>query len=132
MQRVPKARDRTAKWVRWVARGIGSLAGVVWLFTIIASTVLEGSEEVTWEGGILAGLVIVATAGILIAWWQEGIGGTIAVIGGVALGVFASVSAGRNDAQAVLVSGGPFLIAGILFLTSWRRSTRGRISSENP
>ncbi len=62
--------------------------------------------------------------GVLIAWRRERIGGTVMVIGAIALGTFAYVTAGHNKVFAVLVSGVPFLVPGILFLASWRRSRR--------
>lgn len=74
---------------------------------------------------MLAGLVIFAVLGILISWWREGIGGTVVVIGAVALGTFAYVTAGFNKGWAMLITGGPLLVIGLLFLASWRRSRRG-------
>jgi len=46
-----------------------------------------------------------STPGFLIAWWREGIGGTILVAIGIAHSAFAYIAVGYNKAFAVLVSG---------------------------
>ena len=76
---------------------------------------------------IMAGLIITSVLGVLIAWWREGIGGTILVICAVAHSTFAYIVAGHNKGLAMLISGGPFLLIGILFLASGWRSRRPRI-----
>ena len=76
---------------------------------------------------IMAGLIITLVLGVLIAWWREGIGGTILVICAVAHSTFAYVVTGHNKGLAMLVSGGPFLLIVILFLASGWRSRRPRI-----
>lgn len=118
------AGDRATKWMHWVARGIGTLAAVFWPLALLASAIGEmigGEFERSLEGAMLAALVIVAVVGVIIAWRREVIGGAIAVIAGVALCIFAYVTAGFNQGFAMAVSGGPFLLAGALFLASgWR------------
>jgi len=119
--------DRTTKWMRWIARGTGSLVGVLCLLIGIAEVIwghTPPSPEASRQGAMLAGLVIFAVLGVLIAWWREGVGGTVVVIGAIALGTFAYVTAGRNKVWAMLITGGPFLVAGILFLACWRRSRK--------
>ena len=119
--------DRTTKWIRWIARGIGSLVAVLCLLIGIAEVIWSHtppSPEASQQGAMLAGLVIFAVLGVLIAWWREGVGGTIVVIGAIALGTFAYVTAGHNKVWAMLITGGPFLVTGILFLACWRRSRK--------
>ena len=121
--------DQATKWMRWIARGLGSVVGVLWLLIGIAEAVwphTPPSPEASLQGAILAGLGITTVLGVLIAWRWEGIGGTIVVIGAIALSTFAYVTAGHNKVWAMLFTGGPFLVAGILFLASWWRSTRSR------
>lgn len=45
---------------------------------------------------------------------------------GIAHSTFAFFAAGHNKALAVVISGGPFLLAGILFLVFWRSAARSR------
>ena len=113
--------DAATKWVRWMARGIGSLAGAFWLLSLIVE-LIEGHSPWSPEGAMLMGLVIFVALGVLIAWRREGIGGLVVAIGALALCIFAYVTAGHNKGFAMLISGGPFLVAGILFLACWRRS----------
>jgi len=115
--------DRAAKWMRWIARGIGSLVGGLFLLIGIASAIFDPTPW-SLEGAMLAGLGVFAVLGILIAWWREGIGGTVVLIGAIALGTFAYVTAGHNKVWAMLITGGPLLVAGLLFLASWWRSRR--------
>ena len=75
----------------------------------------------TFEGLMITGLTATALLGILIAWWREGLGGAVLVTVAVAHSTFAYFAAGRNKPLAMLISGGPFLVTGILFLVSWRR-----------
>lgn len=129
MASTQQATDSKTKWMRWIARGIGSLAGAFWLLSLIASLIAEVmGGYTTWslEGTMLGGLVTFAALGVLIAWRREGSGGMIVLIGAIALCTFAYVTAGHNKVFAMLISGGPFLVAGVLFLACWRRSERGR------
>jgi len=80
---------------------------------------VEPTPEAKLEGTILGFLVAIVVIGVIIAWFREGIGGTITVIGAIALSIFSYISAGHNKILAVLTSGIPFLIAGILSLISW-------------
>ena len=57
--------------------------------------------------------------GILIAWWNEKTGGIIITIAAAALCIFAYIDAGHHKIFAMLTSGFPFLISGILFLIGW-------------
>jgi hypothetical protein len=117
--------DRTTKWLRWTARGLGSLVAVLWVLIGIAEVAFPHtppSPEASLQGAILAGLGTTTVLGVLIAWWRERIGGTIVVIGAIALSTFGYITAGRNKVWVMLFTGGPFLVAGILFLASWRRS----------
>ena len=121
MANVSNTGDRATKRMRWIARGIGSLVVALWLFMGIAYGIVE-SHPWTLEDAIMAGLTITSTLGVLIAWWREGIGGTVLVVCAIAHSTFAYIVAGHNKGFAMLVSGGPFLLVGFLFLASWWRS----------
>jgi len=116
--------DRTTKWMRWIARGLGSLVAVLWVLIGIAEMAFPHtppSPEASLQGAILGGLGITTVLGVLIAWRWERIGGTIVVIGAIALGIFGYITAGRYKVWVALFSGGSFLVAGVLFLASWWR-----------
>jgi len=120
--------DKTTKIIHWTARILGSISGAFWVLALTLSTIVEykkGVEptpEANLEGTILGFLVAIVVIGVIIAWFREGIGGFITVIGAIALSIFSYISAGHNKIFAMLTSGIPFLIAGILFLISWWRT----------
>jgi len=116
--------DRLAKWLRYAARGAGSVLAAGWLFTGIVGAVFE-REPWTWESTIMAVLILMLSLGVAIAWRREGPGGAIVLIGGIAFSAFAYLSAGRNKGFAMLVSGIPFLAVGVAFLAAhWTASRR--------
>ena len=111
---------RSTLVMRWVARGLGTLVAAAWLFVLVGSifepSEPESLEGAMFEGAILSVLALVAIAGVALAWWRELLGGTILVADGWGLVVFALLTAGRNRGLAVLSSGAPFFVAGLLFL----------------
>ncbi|RMF69345.1 MAG: hypothetical protein D6743_01960 [Calditrichaeota bacterium] len=119
--------NRLAIALRWSARGVGSLAAASWLFVIIAGAVAK-EEPWTSESTVLTVLGAASALGVLIAWRKEGLGGLLLVACGIAGNIFGWIAAGRNKAVAMLVTGGPFVVAGLLFIGSWwllRRRTAG-------
>jgi hypothetical protein len=90
-----------------------------WLLIGVLHAVV-GSDPWTWESAVMVVLMVSSALGVLIAWWREGLGGFLVLTCGVAHSTFAYISSGHNKALAVLISGGPFLLTGILFLVSGR------------
>ena len=113
--------NRSAKWLRRLARGIGSVPAAFWLFIGIASAI-GNDEPLTWESYFIAGFTVTAVILTIVAWRREKVGGILLIIFGLLFSTFAYFSAGHNKWIAVLPSGVPFLIAGVLFLASWRAS----------
>ena len=126
--------DKTTKIIHWTARILGSISGAFWVLALTLSTIMESrlgvepTPEAKLEGTILGCLVAVVVIGVIIAWFREGIGGLIVVIGGIVLSIFAYITAGHNKVLAMASSGIPFLIAGILFLISWWGTKKIKIS----
>ncbi len=110
-----------------MARATGSLAAAFWLFVGIVSAVFDPEPWIV-ESFILAGLILVSALGVLIAWFHEGIGGTIVLICAVAHSTFAYMVSGHNKGFAMLITGGPFLLSGSLFLLSWWKSKASSMS----
>ncbi len=103
------------------ARAIGLVAAGCWAVALGAGLVMGDAAAVSGEGITLSGLILFTILGLVIAWRNERAGGMIVIAGALALSVFAYVTAGHNKLLAVLVSGGPFLVSGVLFLASSRR-----------
>jgi len=123
MRSISRPENRAARIIIWIARIIGSISGAFWALSLIGSTITEIGTPVTTgvmiEGLILGGLVVVISTGIIIAWWNEKTGGIIITIAAAALCIFAYIDAGHHKIFAMLTSGFPFLISGILFLIGW-------------
>lgn len=113
-----KSSNRAARWLRWLARGIGSLAAGFWLLIALLGAV-RGSEPWTLESGILTGLIVASVIGTAVGWYRERLGGFLLVMIAIAHSTFAYFAAGHNKGLAMAVTGGPFLIVGVLFLASW-------------
>jgi hypothetical protein len=108
-------------WMRWLARGIGSAVAGLWLVIGLLRGIGD-SEPWTWESTAITLLVVASVLGVLIGWRREAIGGIILVTMAAVFSAFAWATAGHNKGFAMLISGGPFLVAGVLFLASWRRT----------
>ena len=124
-KRAQNAHD-TAPWVRWVARGAGTLVVAFWVFIAAMNAIVEG-EPLTTEGLILLGLIVVSVVGMALAWWHEGIGGAVVTAGGLGHSIFAIVAAGHNTLLAVMVAGAPLTVTGVLFLLIWWRMNKEEI-----
>jgi hypothetical protein len=96
------------------------------MFTGIVSAINE-SEPWTYESVIIAVFIVTAPLGIFIAWLREGIGGILLILYAVAFSTFGYISAGHNKPFAMVITGAPFLVIGILFLTSWWKSRRSTV-----
>jgi len=107
------------KIIRIFARIIGLLASIFWGGSLLLHVIFEKEKDLSLEGFLLTILVVLNIVGVITAWKNEKTGSIIIIISSIALAVFTYISAGRNEAFAVLVSAGPFLAAGILFLFSW-------------
>jgi len=124
MDKMDYTSNRKVKWIRWAARIFGIIVAGFWVLSLVASSIAEFGTPIILEGIILGALVVINTAGVIIAWRREKVGGIIIVAGAMMLSIFAYISAGHNKIFAVLVSGFPFLISGIIFLVSWWMSMK--------
>ena len=110
---------QSAPWLRWIARGLGTLVAGFWVFigVLEAST---GSDPWTAESTVLATLIVAAALAVAAAWWREGLDGFLLLLVGTAHCALAFVAAGHNKLFAVAIAGVPFLLVGTLFLASWQ------------
>jgi hypothetical protein len=117
---------RFSKIIRWVARLFATLLASFWLFIAVVSLIFEPLSRDP-ESLIMAFLIMFSIVGVVTAWFRELYGGVLLLVVGLMYCVFAIIVAGHNKAFAVLISGVPFIIAGLLFLASWRESKIAQI-----
>jgi amino acid transporter len=121
--------ERTTKVLRWIARIFGTLIVLLWLIVALAYRTGEPSEQGT-EDIIMAILVVGTTIGVLLAWKFEKVGGYITLLFGIAHSTFALFASGHNHAFAMLISGGPFIFTGILFLITDNRRMKVQVPED--
>lgn len=102
-------------WLRRSARILGAAVSGSWLFILIASAFSERGP-LTWESFAVIAFSVTAVLLFLVSWRWEKVGGALLVLLGIAFNIFGYFSAGQNQWIAVLASGVPFLIVGLLFL----------------
>ncbi|GAB4575809.1 MAG: hypothetical protein Kow0077_29140 [Anaerolineae bacterium] len=107
------------RWLHWLARIYGSLLAGGWLLLGVLS-LFEEPEPYSVEGTFVAIFMIAGAVFTAVAWRDPKLGGRLLTGMAVLFGLFALASAGRHQVFAMLVSGGPFLISGLLFLASAR------------
>lgn len=80
----------------------------------------------TVESGTLVLLGVVALAACIASWWRDIAGGILLVSTSIGLGIHIGHFAGHNHFLAWAIVGLPYLVAGVLILSSWR------FSKQNP
>ncbi|MDZ7799002.1 MAG: hypothetical protein U5L76_05400 [Patescibacteria group bacterium] len=106
--------NKSIKIIRWLARTLGLIIVLFWLI-ISLGYAFSDFESFTGESLIINLLVIITTIGFMVAWRKEKLGSIILISGGIIHSIFAYFMAGHNHLFAVLISGFPFVIIGILF-----------------
>jgi hypothetical protein len=108
--------------LRWLARAISSLAAAFWCLIwldILACDALAGFACVTWESALLMGLTAASVVSAVSAWWRDGLGGlALCLWGGVFSLIAYLTSSHPHQAFSILVSGAPFLLAGLFLLAA--------------
>lgn len=113
------SRNVLAGAARVAARTISTLAALFWLLLlldIITCEVLGGYICLDWETLLLTFLTFASIFFVLVAWRGSLAGGLFMIAWGLAFSLIAgAASEGKDLAVSVLVSGGPFVLSGILF-----------------
>jgi hypothetical protein len=127
--------DRETKWIRWIARGIGLLNGLLWLFQVLGISPENRCQYLEsipfW---IEVGLLITPMLGVIIAWRWEGIGGVVLVISAIAALTAPTIAYAVAGRGLKFVSCAPVLFSvmpglpGFLFLICWSRTKSSKAS----
>ena len=113
--------------IRKIARIASVIVGGYWAFALSMEAIMLKKMVWNLETTLLVTFVIILLIGVVIAWINEKIGGTVLILAGIGFSTFAYFSAGRNQILAMSVSGVPFIICGIFFLISWMGKKRENI-----
>ena len=115
--------------MRLVARIVGfTVAGFFLIFLIIGAATevsAKGWGVIEIEGSLLFVITAIALAGCILSWRRERLAGILLVLSAAAMGVHIGICAGRNHLLVWSMLGLPYLVAGVLFLNSWRLSKIG-------
>lgn len=96
------------------------LTGVLYLRAMVGEGALGLGGSIEGNGLLLLFLAL-ATAGLLAAWWQQGVGGVIAILSALIVAGMVYTTGGQNRLLEAFIYGSPFLIAGGLFVAcAWR------------
>ncbi|MCA9932324.1 MAG: hypothetical protein H6662_19375 [Ardenticatenaceae bacterium] len=110
--------------LRFMTKSIGFLAVLTGL-AYLRAVGMEGLAD--WRAGertsslLLFVFLLVATAGLLIAWFHEGAGGVVSVVSAVGAGILAFAVGEQNRLFEAFAYSSPFLITGLMFLVCWWR-----------
>lgn len=117
---------RATKWMRYIARALVLTWAGWWVFFAVASLLSEGFST---EGVlIVTGFSLILLAGAVIPWRWEAIGGAVLVLEGILVSVGYPVMTMHSNlplwvmVSTLLALALPPLVAGSLFLASWRKS----------
>jgi len=128
---VQSERYRLARRLKLAGRGIGFVAigfgGTMLIGEAVGEYFGEGwaviTEATPTDPGVLLAIIgAVALAGCIASWWKEQPAGILLVSAAAAFGVHIANFAARNQMLVWAAVGLPYLVAGVLFLNSWRIS----------
>jgi len=127
MTEVRKAQDGWTMAMRWAARVLALLvAGLfVWFLVEFGARVLLALPWLDPQGVPLLAALLVALAGVLVAWRWELAGGLLALAGALAIVALVAVGAGLDTVYTALLFTAPLLVAGALYVGCCARG-RGR------
>jgi hypothetical protein len=110
--------------MRWTARIVGlAAAGLFLAFLVVSGArVLPALTLTSLQGIPLLSVLLVALAGVLIAWRWELVGGIMAVVGSLAILGLVCAGSGIDMLYCAVLFTLPLLLAGALYLACCARS----------
>lgn len=98
--------------LRWAARIVGTLAGAFFLFFVFGQALGKPDSLPSTFALLLAFSIL----GVLLAWRSERVGGWLAIVASVALGLVVYSSGPADPVLGAAFYVLPFLVPGILFV----------------
>ena len=104
-------------------RAVGLLAVLTALLYLRAMTssgfLYRGANENIPVTTILFVLMLIATAGLVLTWRWECVGGVVAILGSLAVAAVIYSTFSENRLLATLVYSSPFIVSGTLCVADW-------------
>jgi hypothetical protein len=118
MAEVQKATDGWTLAMRWTARALALLVvGLfLWFLVEFGARVLARLPWLDPQGVPLLAALLVALAGVVVAWRWELVGGLMALAGALAIVALVEVGSGLDTLYAALLFTAPLLVAAALYL----------------
>ena len=113
-----------------LGRILGTLASIFWGASLLLHA-FSGEKDLSLEGFLLTILIVLNITGVVIAFQNEKRGSLTIIISSLFLCIFSYISAGRNEAFAIAISGLPFLVSGTSFLLGWLKSNQDRYNDNH-
>lgn len=123
MTRTRAKEDSSFDELHVFTRAVGFLAvltALLYLRAIASSGFLyQGANDAVPVTAILFVLMLIATAGLVLSWRFECVGGIVAILGSIAVAVVVYTTFSENRWFALLVYSSPFIVSGSLCLADW-------------
>ena len=119
---------RLTTGLKWVARVFG-LAGIAFYLGLLWGSGMSNQDWMVVGGQITFAIGIALTVvGLVISWWKMRLAGVLLALSFVTPLCLVIYSATKHIDSSPLIFGLPSLLAGGLFLLSWRLSEKTRSS----
>ena len=117
-----------ANQLRFVTKSIGALAlltGLIYL-RVVGVESIGAIRTGQWGQNIviLFFMMILATLGLFCAWRLEAVGGVVALVSGIGVGILTYLTFEQNRLFTTFAYSSPFLVAGGLSLACWWRGKK--------
>jgi hypothetical protein len=106
------------KVLMWIGRILITIVGFYYLFILILGLFDAPAEPIELEGLGVVTFGILTLISIVLAYVRPRIGAWTVLGVGIGFSIFALLTAGRYFLGAVMVSGGPLVIGGLLLIFS--------------
>ena len=101
--------------IKWLARLLGGMAVIFFLYVIISIAGSQNSEEFSLPYNSMMLLLGFAALGYLFSWFREKEGGIVMIVAGCIMGLYMFYNGSSADKLSITMYTLPFLIPGLLF-----------------
>jgi hypothetical protein len=109
---------------KWIARIIGGLAVIFFGTFFIGEGIPDLIKGADGHLQSMMFLMVFASLGYLFAWFREKEGGFVMAFSGIIMGLTMFYSGGNKDILMVLIYSVPFIVSGLLFVISNKRTEK--------